>query len=76
MPLYACSKSGFQILPSPYGGNSLDFGIRPELLISSILALSEQFSESTKNVFAALSASRVLAEQALGPSFLGSRSAE
>lgn len=75
MPLQARSKSRSQLLPSPRGGNSsLDSGIRPELLISSTLALSQQSSESTKNVCAALPASRESAELALGPSFPGSRS--
>lgn len=51
-PLPASSKSGSQVYLSPCGGNSsLDSGIRPQLLISSIPAVSEQFNESIKNVF-------------------------
>lgn len=57
------------------GNSSLDSGIRPKLLISPIPVLSKQFGESTRNVFAALSTTRTLAELALGPALPGSRAA-
>ena len=57
------------------GNSSLDSGIRPKLLISPIPVLSKQFSESIRNVFAALSTTRTLAELALGPALPGSRAA-
>lgn len=64
----ACSsRSGPHFLPFPCAGNSsLDSGIGPECLISSIPALSQQFSASTKNGSAALSATSVC-RAGLGP---------